>query len=284
MPTLVLCLTGSSSSNSYLSRDIGFCFAFLPLFSAFVVQQAMAAAVCFKLDDSSLVCFVEKMISEKVPKIAGKNIVLATDTCAYYQAVGSPHALPLTASISDTESALKMAKKLEYLAKAVRGSPHAFDGSQFIYVGDLLALEDNGWIDKNTLDALRSGITVPVTQSIKTLLRPDHLGTISPLVDSAGLDSLQDFYDVVLKPVPFVKTWADVIMIAIIMYTSVYWEERLARLYPRTGLRVAVEALAEFAMDAYPVADHNVKAFDPDPLLIYSSLRILRHMGYLNRK
>lgn len=245
----------------------------------------MALVVCVEQDDSTPMCFlVDKMLQTNVsaPRGSSGSLALNTDIYAYHQAVGSPHALPLIATIVGVEASLRLDSKLKYLAQSVRGSSKAYDRSQFVFVGDQLACEDNGWNDKNTLDALRKGVPLSVSLPIKSLSSREQLGSISPLVDAHGLDRLQAFYDTILKGLPLVKTWADVIMVVIIMYTSVYWEERLARLYPRLHLHSIIEALAKFAMDSYPVADHNDKAFDPDPLLIHTSLKILRHLGHIS--
>jgi hypothetical protein len=100
-------------------------------------------------------------------------------------------------------------------------------------------------------------------------------------IGNQGVARIQMFLDDVIAPalhpsVLALWSWADVIMVALIVTTSILWEHRLARLYPDNDAFTPslLSKIGRHVMNAHRITDPNKAIYDMDPLMTLTCLQL----------
>jgi hypothetical protein len=159
------------------------------------------------------------------------------------QILGSPQASEYFAAYTGQALPSNIMVELATLATALKrhsviASP-ALRSTHYVSIGDFIAHYTQGHDDELAYTILRNG-AAGASRSVSVPAQQAFAGTpvvvYSALVQHKSLARLQRFFDVALAPglsdEAKVKewTWADVLMIVLVLSTSVHWEYRLDRL------------------------------------------------------
>jgi hypothetical protein len=236
---------------------------------------------------------------EVVRPIVNESVTGDAQIATAIQCIGSPlareyfaasfgHSLPLrvASALSDATNALRTG------AETVMGSAAAkqagFENTSMLTLADVMAHFRRGEDDKRALYLLRQtgAGRLPVSE------RPsaDTLFVNSPVVERKGWKTLHAFFEMAIEPALSEQTlekwtWADVAMVALVLSTSVHWEERLARIFSPDFLPSATlyPLLARFMLEAtlenptmQSALEEGHVAVELDPLLTLTCLRLLQ--------
>lgn len=176
--------------------------------------------------------------------------ITEADRCVAFQCLGSPSGTQYMGAITGRALRKDVMEVLRMATSSLRASSTIYDDSQYVFLGDFLAEQDQGENDKRSLALLRRAAELPVTTPFaRNLLLPNR-----PLLSEHGVPALKAFFEDVLYPQLNPETvgkwlWGDVAMVVIVVTTSALWERRLARIFDEGFLpKRAVAAIAKYVL------------------------------------
>lgn len=198
--------------------------------------------------------------------------------CATLQALGSPSGAQYYGALTGRPLSKETMETLRHSTASLRASSYVYDGSQFVFLGDFIAEDDDGVTDKKTLAWLRTAARETMDQAFDV-----SLITNNALALRHGIAAVQHFFEEVLRSplnpsTASQWTWADTLMVILIITTSALWERRLARIFDLAFLPTrAIASIARYVMrESYGKEQEPGKpTCDFDPLLTTTALAVL---------
>ncbi len=192
-------------------------------------------------------------------------------------AFGSPRGLTYYATLFGRPVPNVVSEALVRAIDALRSSDElvALVGDRAAFLGDLYAYGTPGGGTASLDEALLVALTATlgdfvaarsVNESLLSVAKP------SPLID-VGLASLDQFYHATLEGTirrDAGWTWADTALVALIVHTSVHWDQRLLHVFGRRLSQATVSRLGTYWMDV--VASPQPHSVNGDGALVLTTL------------
>jgi hypothetical protein len=210
---------------------------------------------------------------------------LASDRVFMMEILGSPQAVEYYAAYTGQGLPSNVVHELSTLASALKrhslNAAPALKHTHYACIGDFIAYHRQGQDDVAAYEIFRraAGASSPVSVPAMQAFAGRPMVRYSALVQHRGLARLQRFFDVAIAPGLSDEakttqwTWADVLMIVLIISTSVHWEYRIVHLasksvaFPRLTPRT-VAALAAFMVKSLAQRQHEQSRKTHDQVLV----------------
>lgn len=196
-------------------------------------------------------------------------------------ALGAPLGSAYVSALQGRVFPARLQEHLQHAGHGLRSSCVINNHCDVLTLADYIAAARNGKDDLIIYARLKKvfgGVSVATSSLVEVMGK--SLGR-HPIA-SEGVERLETFFQKVIKPAlhPAIIahwTWADVIMVALIITTSILWEQRLVRLYPDNvffTMRL-LTSIGRHVMEAHHVTDPDKSVYDIDPLMTYSALHLI---------